>query len=112
MGVFAALAVSRWIEAPDRLVDPEVRPHRPPLPHHRDPGRRARHYRRRPPPRRPPPGPRPINGPAECALTGRISDQMRAWFNGPWHLGLRAWSAAVLSLSGGGVDGHVEARGP
>ena len=56
--VFAALAVSRWIEAPDRLVNPEVRPHRPPLPHHRDPGRRAHHHRRRPPARRPPPGPR------------------------------------------------------
>ena len=34
--------------------------------------------------------------PGRCALTGRISYQMRAWFNGPWHLGLRAWSAAVF----------------
>ena len=23
------------------------------------------------------------------ALTGRISHQTRAWFNSPWHLGLR-----------------------
>jgi hypothetical protein len=23
----------------DRLIDPQVRPHHPPLPHHRDPGR-------------------------------------------------------------------------
>jgi hypothetical protein len=45
------------------------------------------------------------------ALTGRISHRMRARFNSPWHLGLRAWSAAVLSLSGGGVDGHVDAEG-
>ena len=35
---------------------------------------------------------------------------MRAWFDGPRRLGLRAWSAAVLWL-GGGVDGHVEAEG-
>ena len=32
--VFAALAVTRWIENQHRLVDQEVRPHRPPLPHH------------------------------------------------------------------------------
>ena len=47
--VFAALAVSHWIEKHHRLVNQEVRPHRPPLPHHRDPGRRAHHHRRRPP---------------------------------------------------------------
>jgi hypothetical protein len=32
----------------NRLVDPEVRPHRPPLPNHRDPGRPARHHGCRP----------------------------------------------------------------
>ena len=37
--VFAALAVSRWIEHADRLVHPQVRQDRPPLPHHPDPGR-------------------------------------------------------------------------
>ena len=36
-----------------------------------------------------------------CALTGRIGHQVRAWFNGPWHLGPRAWSAAVLCLGDG-----------
>ena len=36
---------------------------------------------------------------------------MRAWFNGPWHLGLRAWSAGSLSLSRSRVDGDVEAEG-
>jgi hypothetical protein len=39
---------------PDRLDDQEVRPHRPPLPHHRNPSRRPHHHRRRPPTRRPP----------------------------------------------------------
>jgi hypothetical protein len=38
---------------PDRVVHQEVRPHRPPLPHHPDPGRRADHHRSRPPTRRP-----------------------------------------------------------
>ena len=32
----------------DRLVDQEIRQDRPPLPHHRDPGRTADHHRRRP----------------------------------------------------------------
>jgi hypothetical protein len=49
--VFATLAVSRWIEHRTRLVDPEVRQDRPPLPHHRDPGRRPRHHRGRPRPK-------------------------------------------------------------
>jgi hypothetical protein len=55
----------------------------------------------------------PSAGPVtpRCALTGRISHQLRAWFDGPWHLGLRAWSAALLCLGGRGVDGHVEAEG-
>ena len=44
--------------APDRLVNPQIRQDRPPLPHHPDSGRRPHHHRRRPPPRRPPPGPR------------------------------------------------------
>ena len=44
--VFAALAVSRWIEAGHRLVHQEIRQDRPPLPHHRDPGRKPRPHRR------------------------------------------------------------------
>jgi Transposase DDE domain len=51
-----------------RLVDQEVRPHRPPLPHHRNPGRRAHHHRRRPPARRPQRGPRPHPPRIKCAL--------------------------------------------
>jgi hypothetical protein len=31
---------------PDRLVNPQVHPHQPPPPHHRDPGRPARHHSR------------------------------------------------------------------
>ena len=42
----------------NRLVDQEVRQDRPPLPRDQDPGRTARHHRRRPAPRRPPPSPR------------------------------------------------------
>ena len=38
--VFAALAVSRWIEARHRLVDPQVRQDHPPVPHRANPGRR------------------------------------------------------------------------
>ena len=37
-------------------------------------------------------------------MTVRISHQMRAWFNGPWHFGLRAWSGAVLVLGGSSRD--------
>ena len=51
--VFAALAISRWIE--DRTgwsIKKFVRT-RTPLPHYRDPGRRADHHRRRPTTRRP-----------------------------------------------------------
>jgi hypothetical protein len=33
-----------------QLVNPEARRHRPPLPHHRDPGRPTHHHRRRPTP--------------------------------------------------------------
>jgi len=43
--VFAALAVGRWIESTDRLVDQEIREDRTPLPHHPDPGRPAHHHR-------------------------------------------------------------------
>jgi hypothetical protein len=59
--------------ASDRLVHPQVRQDRPPLPHHPDPGRTAHHHRRRPPPRRPPPGPR-SDQPRQpaCALTGKL----------------------------------------
>jgi hypothetical protein len=39
--------------SPDPLVNQEICPRRPPLPHHSDPGRLARHHRSRPPPRRP-----------------------------------------------------------
>jgi len=54
--------------APDRLVHPQVRPHRPPLPHHPDPSRAANHHRSRPPARRPPPSPRPNPRPINYAL--------------------------------------------
>src|SRR5256714_10575736 len=37
-------------------------------------------------------------------VTVRISHQMRAWFNGPWHFGLRAWSGTVLVLGGSSRD--------
>src|SRR6266849_2955422 len=37
-------------------------------------------------------------------VTVRISHQMRAWFNGPRHFGLRAWSGAVLVLGGSSRD--------
>jgi hypothetical protein len=47
--VFAALAVSRWIEA-RQAGQSEILKDRPPLPHYRDPGRPARHHRRRPDP--------------------------------------------------------------
>jgi hypothetical protein len=42
--VMAALAVSKWGREQHRLVDPEVREDRPPLPHH--PGRRPHPHRR------------------------------------------------------------------
>ncbi len=42
---------------------------RPPLPHHRHPGRPPRHHRRRPPPRRSPPGTRRDQRPDRGALT-------------------------------------------
>lgn len=41
-----------------RLVDPQVRQDRTPLPHDHNPGRRSHHHRRRPPTRRPPDHPR------------------------------------------------------
>jgi hypothetical protein len=34
---------------------------------------------------------------------------LRAWFNGLWHCGKRAWSAG-FGLGGGGGDGDVEAE--
>jgi len=46
----------------------EVRPHRPPLPHHRNPGQ---HHRRRPGPRRPARCPRPHPWALRCALACR-----------------------------------------
>jgi integrase len=54
--------------SPNRLVHPQVRPHRPPLPHHRIPDRRPHHHRRRPPARRPPRRPRPHPPPFRSAL--------------------------------------------
>jgi hypothetical protein len=54
--------------APDRLVHPQVRQDRPPLPHRPDPGRTACRHRRRPTARRPPPGPRPNPCPRSNAL--------------------------------------------
>ena len=62
--VFAALAVSRWIETTPAGASRRFVRTSPPLPHHRDPGRRTHHHRRRPPTRRPPPGPRPRSGTA------------------------------------------------
>jgi site-specific recombinase XerD len=41
-----------------RLVNQEIRQDRPPLPHDRDPSRKADHHRRRSHPLRPPPSPR------------------------------------------------------
>ena len=46
--VFAALAISRWTEAQTGWSIRKFRPHRPPLPGHRDPGRRPHHHRSRP----------------------------------------------------------------
>jgi len=43
---------------PNRLVNPEIRQDRPPLPHHPDPSRPAHRHRRRPATRRTPPGDR------------------------------------------------------
>jgi Transposase DDE domain len=48
--VFAALAITRLIGGPHRLVDQEVRPHRTPLPHHPDPRRTPNRDRRGPAP--------------------------------------------------------------
>ena len=57
--VFAALAVSHWIETPNRLEHQEIRAHRPPLPHRPDQGRQTNPDRRRPATRRPPRAPSP-----------------------------------------------------
>ena len=57
--VFAALAVTRLIEAPHRLVHQEVRPHRPPLPHHPDPAPASTPSPPKTRSRRPPRRPRP-----------------------------------------------------
>src|SRR5450756_1133160 len=45
-------------------------------------------------------------------VTVRIIHQTRTWFNGPWRLGERVWSAVVLALGGCRGDGDVEAEGP
>ena len=67
--VFAALAVSKFIEAEIGWSHQEVRPDRPPLPHHRDPIRQAHHHRRRPATRRPRRGPpHPPRRERICAL--------------------------------------------
>ncbi len=65
--VFAALAVSHWIEAPNRLEHQEIRPHRTPLPHRHDPSRTTNPDRRRTPTRRPRRSPRQ-NPRQRCAL--------------------------------------------
>ena len=44
-------------------------------------------------------------------VTVRISNQMRAWFNGPWRLGERAWSRVGLVLGGCLAEFDVEAEG-
>jgi hypothetical protein len=48
--------------------------------------------------------------PSKCTLTGRIAPRRGHGFTacGTWAAGL---VSAVLSLSGGGVDGHVKAEG-
>jgi hypothetical protein len=52
----------------NRLVDQQVRPHRPPLPHHPDPSRRPHRHGRRPTARRPPRRARSDPAPITCAL--------------------------------------------
>jgi hypothetical protein len=54
-----------------RLVHPEVRQDRPPLPRDHHPSRRPHHHRRRPPTRRPPPSPRrdPLRPRGRAALS-------------------------------------------
>lgn len=59
--VFAAMAVSHWIEHQTRLEHQKIRPHRTPLPHHHHPGWQ------------PPPATRPRRNPRQdprptCAL--------------------------------------------
>jgi hypothetical protein len=48
--VFAALAVSRWIEDQTGWSIRRFVRTAPPLPHHRNPGRQPHHHRRRPTP--------------------------------------------------------------
>ena len=45
--VFAAMAVSHWIETPNRLEHQEIRTHRSALPHRHDPSRQPHPDRRR-----------------------------------------------------------------
>ena len=52
--VFAAMAVSHYIEHPNRLEHQEIRPHHPPLPHREDQSRPPDPDCRRPATRRPP----------------------------------------------------------
>ena len=61
--VFAALAVSRWLERSTGLDHQEARHQPAPLPHRRHPSRRPDRHRRRPPPRRHPARPRPAPRP-------------------------------------------------
>jgi hypothetical protein len=53
---------------PNRLVHPQVRPDRAPLPRHPDPDRRPHHHRRRPTTRRPPRRPQRDQRKQACAL--------------------------------------------
>ena len=88
--VFAALAVSRWIESTTGWSIRKIHQDSPPLPHHRDPGRPAhRHRRRPPPPRRPPPGPRCKITNWFCKFGGRISDARAAGQRTPAGAALR-----------------------
>jgi hypothetical protein len=66
--VFAALAITRYIEDRTGWVDQETRPHRPPLPNRLNPRRPATPHRRRPTPHRPTRRPRPDHL-SRCALT-------------------------------------------
>jgi hypothetical protein len=67
--VFAALAVTRFIEDRTGLSHPALCPHRPPLPHHPDPRRPAHPDRRRPTTTRPARCPRLHQVTRRCAPT-------------------------------------------
>jgi hypothetical protein len=110
---------------PHRLVDPQVRPHHPPLPHHRNPGRRPHHHRRRPP--TPTTSATPSTGSTTTDvrtnlaqlgldrgrdqrlrhLPSRDSNRTTAKLPTPWLTGLRPSPARRVAVVGSGwVSGH------